>query len=74
MKKPMKHKPGSESQTGGDDSRKTLRDGGDGEGDGNLEVVDGPLDPGPAVGGVVEVANVDCPDGNADKGDHLIKV
>merc|ERR1711887_214240 len=68
------HPPGSESQTGGDDSRKTLRDGGNGESDGNLEVVDGSLDPGSTVGGVVEVANVDCPDGNADKGDHLGKL
>merc|ERR1711887_387060 len=68
------HPPGSESQTGGDDSRKTLRDGGNGESDGNLEVVDGSLDPGSTVGGVVEVANVDCPDGNADKCDHLGKL
>merc|ERR1711887_175931 len=68
------HPPGSESQTGGDDSRKTLRDGGDCESDSNLEVVDGSLDPGSTVGGVVEVANVDRPDGNADKGNHLGKL
>ena len=68
------HPPGSESETGGDDGGEALRDGSDGEGNGDLEVVDGSLDPGTTVGGVVEVANVDCPDGNADKGDHLVKV
>ena len=67
-------KPGSESETGGDDGGEALRDGSDGEGNSNLEVVDGSLDPGTTVGGVVEVANVDCPDSNADKCDHLVKV
>merc|ERR1712088_892662 len=56
---------------GGDDGGEALRDGSDGEGNSNLEVVDGTLDPGTTVGGVVEVANVDCPDSNADKCDHL---
>merc|ERR1719305_1698285 len=65
------HPPGSKSKAGGDDSRETFRDGGDGKGDGDLEVVDGSLDPGATVSGVVEVANVDCPHGNADQGDHL---
>merc|ERR1719365_11825 len=65
------HPPGSESKAGGDDSGEALRDGSDGKGDGNLEVVDSSLYPGATVGGVVEVANVDCPDSNADKGDHL---
>ena len=63
--------PGSKSKAGGDDGGQTLRDGGDSESDGDLEVVDGALDPGATVGGVVEVANVDRPHGNADQSDHL---
>jgi len=49
----------------------TFGDGGHGQGDGDLEVVDGPTDPGAAVDGVVEVADVDEPDGDADEGDDL---
>ena len=63
--------PGSKSKAGGDDGGQTLRDGGDSESDGDLEVVDSSLDPGATVGGVVEVANVDRPHGNADQSDHL---
>ena len=44
----------------------TFGDGGHGQGDGDLEVVDGAADPGAAVDGVVEVADVDEPDGDAD--------
>ena len=49
----------------------TLRDGGHSQRHGNLEVVDGPADPGAPVHGVVEVADVDDPHGDADEGDHL---
>ena len=65
------HTAGAKSQAGGDDSGQTLRDGGDGESDGNLEVVDGALHPGSSVSGVVEVSDVDDPDGDADEGDDL---
>ena len=65
--------PGSKSKAGGDDGGQTLRDGGDSESDGDLEVVDGALDPGATVGGVVEVTNVDSPDSNTDEGDNLNK-
>ena len=65
------HAPGTQSQTGGDDSGQTLGNGGDSECDGDLEVVDGALDPGATVGWVVEVANVDGPDGDADDGDDF---
>ena len=51
--------------------RRHLRDGGDGESHSDLEVVDGALDPGATVGRVVEVSNVDGPDGNTDESDHL---
>ena len=37
----------------------------------NLEVVYGSLNPRSTVGGVVEVADVDCPHGDTDQGDHL---
>ena len=67
------HTTGTQSQTGGDDSGQTLGDGGDGKSNGNLEVVDGALDPGATVSGVVEVTNVDGPDGNTDKSDNLDK-
>merc|ERR1712045_642618 len=65
------HPPGAESQAGGDNSRETLRDSGDGKGNGDLEVVDGSLDPGSSVGGVIEVTDVDGPDSDTDEGDHL---
>lgn len=65
------HAAGAESETGGDDSGETLRNGGDGQSDGDLEVVDSTLDPWPAVGGVVEVSNVDSPDSNANNGNDL---
>merc|ERR1719438_771705 len=65
------HSPGSQSKTGRDDGGKTLGNGGDGESDGDLEIVDGSLDPGSSVSGVVEMSNVDGPDGDADEGDDL---
>merc|ERR1712223_1241970 len=68
------HPPGSKSKAGGDDGGQTLRDGGDSESDGDLEVVDGSLDPGATVSGVVEVTNVDRPHVNADQSDHLGKL
>ena len=52
-------------------SSHTFWNGGNGESDGDLEVVDGALDPGAAVGGVVEVSDVDGPDSNADESDDL---
>ena len=65
------HTTGAQGQAGGDYGRQTLGDGSYGKGDGDLEVVDGALDPGSAVGGVVEVSNVDRPDSHADDGDDL---
>lgn len=65
------HTAGTEGQASGDDSGQTLRDGSDGESDGDLEVVDGALHPGSTVSGVVEVSDVDCPDSDADEGDNL---
>uniref|UniRef100_A0AAG5DA10 Uncharacterized protein n=1 Tax=Anopheles atroparvus TaxID=41427 RepID=A0AAG5DA10_ANOAO len=65
------HTARTESQTGGDDSRQTLRDGSDGQRDGDLEVVDGTLDPRATVGGIVEVSDVDGPDGDANQRDDL---
>ena len=68
------HTAGTQSQAGGDDGGQTLGDGGNGKSHGNFEVVDGTLEPGATVGGVVEVANVDGPDGNTDQGDNLHKI
>lgn len=65
------HAACSQSQTGGDDGGKTLGDGGDGQGHGDLEVVDGAAEPGAAVHGVAEVADVDEPNRNADERDDF---
>ena len=65
------HPPGAQGEAGGDDGGQTLRDGGNSQSNGDLEVVDSTLDPGATVSGVVEVSNVDGPDSNADESDHL---
>merc|ERR1719438_540928 len=65
------HSPGSQSKTSRDDGGKTLGNGGDGESHGDLEIVDGSLDPGSSVSGVVEMSNINGPDGDADEGDDL---
>eukprot|EP00053_Salpingoeca_punica_P015069 m.137833 g.137833 ORF g.137833 m.137833 type:complete len:1067 (-) comp16613_c0_seq1:133-3333(-) len=65
------HAAGAQSQAGGDDGGKTLGDGGDGEGDGDFEVVNGALEPVAAMHGVAEMADVDEPDEDADVGDVL---
>ena len=49
----------------------TLWDGRDGESHSDLEVVDGPADPGASVDRVVEVSDVDHPHGDADQRDNL---
>ena len=49
----------------------TLGDGGHGQSHSDLEVVDGTTDPGASMDGVVEVANVDGPHGDANEGDDL---
>ena len=49
----------------------TFRDRGDSQCHGDLEVVDGTADPGAAVHGVAEVADVDEPHGDADERDDL---
>ena len=49
----------------------TLRDGGNSQGNFNLEVVDSTADPRATMDRVVEVAYVDGPDGNTDQGDNL---
>ena len=66
------HPAGAQSEASGDDGRQTLGDGGHGQGDGDLEVVDGALDPGAAVCRVVEVADVDGPHSHTDDRDHLV--
>jgi len=68
----LSHLHGSKSKTGGNHGGKTLGNGGDGERDGDLEVVDGTLD-NTAVDGVAEVGEVDNPDKNADDSDVLRK-
>uniref|UniRef100_A0A182WLP1 Uncharacterized protein n=1 Tax=Anopheles minimus TaxID=112268 RepID=A0A182WLP1_9DIPT len=65
------HTAGTQGQTGGDDSGQTLRNGSDGQCDGDLEVVHGTLDPGATVGGIVEVTDVDGPDSDANQRDNL---
>lgn len=65
------HAAGAESEASGDDSGQTFGNGSDGQGDGDLEIVDGSLDPRSTVGRVVEVSDVDGPDGNANDGDNL---
>lgn len=65
------HTAGSQSQASRDYSWQTFGNGSHGKSDGDLEVVDGSLDPGSTVSGVVEVSDVDGPDGDADDGDDL---
>lgn len=65
------HTSGSQSQAGGDDSRQSLRDGSHSQGHSNLEVVDGTLQPGASVSGVIEVSDVDGPHSHTHNGDHL---
>jgi len=65
------HAAGAQGQAGGDDGGKTLGDGGYGQRHSDLEVVDGPADPGASVDGVAKVADVDDPHGDADEGDDL---
>ena len=65
------HPACTQGQASGDDSGQALWDGSHGQGDGDLEVVDGSLDPGSAVGRVVEVANVDGPHSHTDQGNNL---
>ena len=64
------HLAGSKRKAGGDDNRKTLRDGRNTKGNGNLEVVDGTLGP-VSMAGVGKVGDVDEPDENADDSDNL---
>lgn len=45
----------------------TLGDGSHGQRHGNLEVVDGSSDPGASVDRVIEVSDVNDPNGNADQ-------
>lgn len=65
------HTAGTEGQASGDDGRQTFGNGGDGQSYGDLEVVDGALDPGATMSGVVKVTDVDGPDSDADNGDNL---
>ena len=65
------HPAGAQSQASGDDSGQTFGDSGDSQSDGDLEVVDSSLDPGSTVGGIVEVANVDGPDSDANQGNDF---
>lgn len=65
------HATRAEGQAGSDDSGQALGDGSHRQGHGDLKVVDGPSDPGAAVDGVSEVADVDDPHGDTDQGDDL---
>ena len=65
------HPARAQREAGRDDGGEALGDGGDGERHGDLEVIDGALHPRAAVRGVVEVADVDGPDGHADHRDDL---
>ena len=65
------HPPGAKSQASGDDSGETFRDSSDGQGNGDLEVVDGTLNPGTTMSGIVEVTNVNSPDSNANQSNDL---
>ena len=64
------HLSGSESETGGDNNSKTFGNSGNTKRNGDLEVVDGALGPA-TMAGVVEVGDVDQPNGNADDSDNL---
>lgn len=50
---------------------RTFWDGSHSQGHGNLEVVDSPAEPGAPMHRVIEVTNVDEPDGHTDEGDDL---
>lgn len=60
------HTAGAQSQAGGDDGRKTFRDGGHSQGDGDFEVVDSAFNPGSTVSGIVKVSDVDGPYSDAN--------
>ena len=55
------HTTGSQSQASGDDSGQSLWDSSHSQGNGDLEVVDGSLDPRSTVSWVVEMTDVDSP-------------
>ena len=59
------HFHGSEGEAGGNDSRETFWNSGNGQSDGNLEVVDGTLEES-SVDGIAEVSEVDNPNQNTD--------
>lgn len=65
------HTPGAQSQASRNYSGQTLRNSGYGKSDGDLEVIDGTLDPGSTVSRVVEVADIDGPNGDANHRDNL---
>ena len=65
------HASGAQSQAGGDDGRQTFGNSSHGQSDSNLEVVDGAAQPGAAVHGIVEVADVDGPHSDTDDRDDL---
>ena len=65
------HASGSQGEAGGDNSRKSLRNGRHCQRHRDLEVVDGTLDPRAPVSGVVEVTDVDSPHRDTDERDNL---
>lgn len=65
------HTSGAESQAGRDDGGQTFGNSSYGESDGDLEVVNGALDPGTAVSRIVKVADIDGPYGDADHGNDF---
>ena len=73
----LSHLLGAEGETSSNDSGKTLGDGRNRQGNGNLEVINGSLEY-TMMGRVRKVANVDDPDENADDRDdfceHLTEV
>ena len=66
----LSHLLGAERETGSNDGGKTLGDGRNRQGNGNLEVIDGSLED-TVVRWIRKVANIDEPDENTDDRDDL---
>ena len=65
------HATSTQSQASGNYGGETFRDGSHSQGNGNLEIVDGTLDPRSTVSRIVEVADINSPDGDTNDGDDL---
>ncbi len=67
----LSHPPSAKGEARCDDRRQSFRDGGDSEGDGDLEVIDGASEPAPTMCSVREVTQVDQPHYHTDHRDHV---